>query len=627
MIGYFPKPYENELYYSIFARYHKHVGNYYISNTLTELVGEYYPINYEMPIGTDYLVSQVKQFSDLYSNEYFINNHTLIPFVKPFMKEEWEKSILNKNKSLRHLGLFFYFAKSRDRIEISKDHLYYCSECLKEQFDIYGEGYWNRIHQVPGVFVCTKHHSILNIFENHNLYDNEFVLPRKNDIKIPDEIYSNEVLDCLINLAEDVEYIINMNFDIKTNEYYLDKYKTLIEIKGIAYPVFEGYKKLNNLFLNFYPNEFLKIVDSFFESTANSSWLRYLYGKGMYVGKLHPIRHLLLMRLFCGSARNFFEREYTYVPFGNGPWVCMNPLAEHYQENVAEDIKIGIHSQNRRIQGDIICSCGFVYRLFEGEKSPLEIEHFNLRIIEKGDVWEEALNKLIKEKKSFKEIACYTKMHEKTVSKIIKNKNRKEKEVNEEIKIRKRNEKTEEYRNIWLSMRSNYPEYSRNQLNNLDRKVYTWLRKYDKEWIEQNSPATKVGRFTKAKAYSIEEDLKLLQKAEKLVLEWSEYEKSKKSLIRMSKYKLLNFLGLRDLYFKNSYPLSIKYVESKQELIQDFQKRRVRSLLDNQFENKKVTVAKVAAAAHLADKIKKGEKEIGTFIENEVELHNNNLHI
>ncbi len=44
-------------------------------------------------------------------------------------------------------------------------------------------------------------------------------------------------MDCLINLAKYVEYIIKMNFDTFSSEDFFQKYKTLIEIKGIAYPV------------------------------------------------------------------------------------------------------------------------------------------------------------------------------------------------------------------------------------------------------------------------------------------------------------------------------------------------------------------------------------------------------
>ena len=63
MVAYFPKPYKDELYYSILARYHNHSENEFKSQTLMELTGRYRDINIELPVGLDYLVSEVKLFS------------------------------------------------------------------------------------------------------------------------------------------------------------------------------------------------------------------------------------------------------------------------------------------------------------------------------------------------------------------------------------------------------------------------------------------------------------------------------------------------------------------------------------------------------------------------------------
>lgn len=81
----------------------------------------------------------------------------------------------------------------------------------------------------------------------------------------------------------------------------------------------------------------------------------------------YPIRHLLIMRCLCGSAKKFFEEDFVFAPFGKGPWLCMNKLADHYLEKCVETIEVTIHSTNRRIQGEFRCNCGFTYRLREWE--------------------------------------------------------------------------------------------------------------------------------------------------------------------------------------------------------------------------------------------------------------------
>lgn len=622
MIAYFPKPYRDELYYSILARYHFQSGNEFKSQTLMELTGKYREINIELPVGLDYLVSKVKLFSDQYTRDYFVNSHTIIPFVKIFKNKEWTRE--STNNSLKASILFDLSERKKGDVE-SKKNLYYCSDCLKEQFEMYGEGYWNRIHQIPGIFVCTNHRTVLNPLNRHSLRDKEFVVPKLNDITQLNNIYSEEVMDCLINLAKDVEYVIKMNYDSFSSEYFFRKYKTLIEIKGIAYPIKQRYQKLCNLMLDFYPKEFLELLNSSFQRTDNLSWLSSLNGKGYTFDKLHPIRHLLLMRLLCGSARNFFEKEYSYEPFGPGPWICMNPLADHYLQNIVTEVDISIHEFYRVIRGDMKCSCGFVYRLMGEEKSPLEVKQINGRIVEKGHVWEKKFNGFIEQKLSLKEIANHTKLGVETVRKILKERNLNNEEFKGAEKTRKKNEKTSEYKKIWINMRMEYPDYTRVQLIGLNSKVYKWLRKYDYEWIESNSPESNAGKNIKVKKYSLDEDIAFLRRAEKLILEWPDYEKLKCSLFRKSKHRLLSMLGLKKTCFERAYPLTADYIESHQELLRDFQKRRVKNILENKFNNERVTVSQVAVTAHIAEIVREGEMEISEFIINEVELHNENL--
>lgn len=104
MIGYFPTPYEDELYYSIIARYHIHVGNTSRKQTNKELFGKKVSFNLESPVGLAHLVSLTNTFSQKYTKEYFINHHTLVPFVKPFKNEEWYEQIC-KSEFKNILGL------------------------------------------------------------------------------------------------------------------------------------------------------------------------------------------------------------------------------------------------------------------------------------------------------------------------------------------------------------------------------------------------------------------------------------------------------------------------------------------------------------------------------------------
>jgi len=105
MIPYIPQPYKNEFYYSILARYHFYSGDILASNTLKELTGKTQRINFAVPVGVDKvdnLVTKAKIFSSTFSRDFFINNHTIIPIVRPFKKSEWIQKLIEENfKGLR----------------------------------------------------------------------------------------------------------------------------------------------------------------------------------------------------------------------------------------------------------------------------------------------------------------------------------------------------------------------------------------------------------------------------------------------------------------------------------------------------------------------------------------------
>lgn len=619
MLGFFPKPYKDEYYYSILARYHQQSGNSFKSQSLQDLTGRFYRMNYVFPFGLNQLVAKLQQFSEQFTTEYFVQNHTLIPLIRHFMSDENLNNLINKKGDFKTLFRNF---RTRDGEVDSKEHLYYCSECLKEQFETNGEGYWNRIHQTPGLFVCLHHRCLLNRLNNHSFRDEEFILPKLVDIQDPKIVYSDSVMDCLFDLAEDIKYLFEKEFCLYPKDYYLQKYKTILKVKGLAFPIQQSQEKLIDLMLGYYPIKFLELLNSSFQKTDRTVWLRYLNGNGKYINTLHPIRHLLLMRLLCGSARGFFETEYIYEPYGKGPWICMNPLSNHYLERVVTDIDISIHEAYRVIQGDIKCSCGFQYRLIGDEKSPFEIENFSLRILKRGAVWEKNFNNFVKQGLTLKEISIRTNLSVETIRKIIKREHLDFYRVKELEKKRRRNEKATGYKKVLLECKHKNPSLSRNELRKLVRKEYNWLIKNEKEWIEENSPPVVLGRYAKVRPYSKEEDLKLLNVAETMLLEWSLYEISKGKLIRKSKFKLLSLLGLRGDYSKRKFPLTVEYLYSQEELIIDFQKRKVRNIMELELKNNEVTLVQVVKAANLLAQINKEGSHIIEFIKNEVELHN-----
>jgi hypothetical protein len=92
--------------------------------------------------------------------EELINQHTLYPFYSSFLPEDRAMLILDSMKSEFGGDIHTRTGIMAGGIVISK-YLKFCPECNDEDLSAYGEMYWHRLHQIPGVFVCVKHKVLL----------------------------------------------------------------------------------------------------------------------------------------------------------------------------------------------------------------------------------------------------------------------------------------------------------------------------------------------------------------------------------------------------------------------------------------------------------------------------------
>ena len=63
-----------------------------------------------------------------------------------------------------------------------------------------------------------------------------------------------------------------------------------------------------------------------------------------------------------------------YEPFGQGPWLCLNPIAEHYQQAVIYEMDVHIQPRTKLPVGTFRCSCGYIYT----RKGPTKAKRTNI---------------------------------------------------------------------------------------------------------------------------------------------------------------------------------------------------------------------------------------------------------
>lgn len=629
MISYFPTPYENEVLYSIIARYHYHSAHNSKAETMLSLFGnKAKKFDVDIPSGVTLIVEKLKGVSKGLTADYFIENHSILPLFRQFMESNRYYKVLLKVKGKDKASIKMRTIHKLDDDVKRKEHLYFCKKCLKEQFETHGEGYWNRFHQIPGVFVCTKHKICLTKFPGYNFKKrwNNFIIPNVNDVysNIGDIPVSDKSLEILLDIANDIEYLFNENLTIYPYQYYYEKYMELLKIHGIGYPEIKRKYLLAQKLLDFYPKEVLDLCNSYLSPDNPWCWTRNITEQNRIVN-LHPIRHILIMRLLAGSVKEFYEKNYNYQPFGSGPWICMNHLAEHYLKECVDDLEINVHSAYRRVQGDFTCSCGFKYRLILPEKTPLEVNRFSHRIIERGDLWRNEFQKLLSKNLSIIEISHITKMSRPTVRKIkkqvfsgkkimITRGTGRRKVCSDEIR-------TQNYKEEWEIIFKENPTLNRTQLKALNQAAFAWIKKNDEAWMEKHLPPVK-WRSKNDDKYYIKMDNKLLQGAREAYSNWSIYEREKGRLQRITITGLLTHIGIStSVVIKkgHNYPLLKEFLESVIENKEKFQKRRIQHVLENKFISEIVTVSKIKDAASLYRKL---NPEIEKYLEEQVELHN-----
>lgn len=71
-------------------------------------------------------------------------------------------------------------------------------------------------------------------------------------------------------------------------------------------------------------------------------------------GAAHPLHHLMLVAVLDGLQAVEPDR-----PFGTGPWLCRNPVADHYRREAVVDVTV--RRDRQALYGDFACSCGYIY--------------------------------------------------------------------------------------------------------------------------------------------------------------------------------------------------------------------------------------------------------------------------
>jgi len=528
---FFPTPYPDELLYSVLARYCIQSGNNNYINNFDDIFGSRNVIaSVEFQGRLDLLMLNMPKYSE-YTIERFIFQHTLFPYYLSFSPEEKAREVI---ELMSNKGTSKIYNKTGIVSHSIKTNLFlrFCPKCNEEDFLKYGENYWHRLHQIPGVLMCPIHKVTIQDSIVHARGANRQSFIGSNSTNCINnnraDVYSKEIVERLVEISREVELLLTKEYEFQNVDVikyrYMDR---LIEKKIACQNTMVHHKKLRKLLIDYWGAEVLNLVQSEIYLDKNCSWLEKLVieSKTMF----QPMRNILLYKALGMDADTLL---------------------------------------NSKIDAATV------------------IPHKIL--------WEEKLKKLCKEELSLREIAIKLDSTSITIKKYIEKNgienfwinNGGGKYINKPyLKTPEYISKRDESRDKWSKIIEENPNKSKTYMMKKDQGLHSWLIRYDNEWLQNNSPKrVEVEKHDQWK----ERDIELLPIVVDIVEKMKE---GKPQRIRW--HSIGGKMGINGslLNRKNKMPLVKAYIESVEETLEEFQIRKIKWAI-RELENNNESITK-----------------------------------
>jgi hypothetical protein len=506
VIGNWPDPYPDELFYSICARYSQRVRYSSKRFVVAELFGTGQAMAcVSLPSHLSYLVSQLPPKFN-YDIDRIINQHTLLPYFAPFLPPErytrLRQDMCGNNGPMLHMraGLM------ASRVPLPQ-WLRFCPQCVEEDRRKYGECYWHRIHQTPGVEICPLHKSRLRNSSAHarNMQTRYEFIPAESVVPeaLPKQLVENEYLaEIFFALASDTQWLLKQR-DLSQELVALQQ-RYRLRLADIGLSTYRGRIDRNELlarFRNVYTLDLLRLLHCDLDEHTEDNWLVRLAHKPD--NTQHPLHHLLLIHFLGQTAESFFRLPTQNKHFGDGPWPCLNPVCQHYrQPQVSEYTVTYSPFVSGKPIGAFSCTCGFTY-LRTGPDTSAE-DRFKISSVRAfGHLWESRLSHLWKDETvSLRQIArqlgvdpLTIKRHASRLDLPFPRPVSRTCRLNEAQKLRSplrrmpEQSMLEEYRARWLSALQEYQDAGMKFIRGKCAKLYKWLYRHDTAWLKAHLPA------------------------------------------------------------------------------------------------------------------------------------------
>lgn len=384
--------YPDEVVYSALARLRQRMRFLSIVAFMRDICGIWSAIPaVDLPSYIEHLASVLSGSPPLTVDQ-VIAQHTLLPFYLPFLSSERGNELkkIMRGRTRKDIQLVLGYKYSN----LPKSQwLRYCPRCVQEDRERWGECYWHRIHQVPGIEVCPDHAVWIqdsdaparDLRPCHEFRSAERTVTQSvARMLMPDDCGATAILA----FAQNAAWLLNVSSVSPDPDALRRRYLALLAGRGLATHTNRVHAHhFKQAFLRDYPQEVLGRLEGEHGALRSGDGVLALVRRVR--SSYSPIHHLLMMQFLRQTAESFFAIPSHPEHFGAGPWPCLNPAARHYQHAVIKVCAIAMRADGRPV-GTFSCSCGFAYARTGPDWSPMMQFHVG-RVLIYGRVWDQKL--------------------------------------------------------------------------------------------------------------------------------------------------------------------------------------------------------------------------------------------
>lgn len=492
MLTFFPTPYPDELLYGICARYHQRSGHTSAGHTMRDLFGNRQAATViDLPTRINSIVERLHP-QTLHTAATLINAHTMFPLYRPFIPTSRAERITRLMTGETRTGNVHMAIGQTASVVTPLKFLRFCPLCLRADEHNYGEPYWHRSHQVPGVPACHLHHVWLadsdvavggmRAKQSLVVLDPEMMMQQQPLREAREFFHYSWLAAAAHQLLNGLSFERTLGLAELRRRYLHHLY-----CKGLASATgrMEGHRLVES-FLDFYGTKFLAALHCGIATGHADNWLLALVRKPLRAA--HPLQHLLLIRFLGLEIKDFLLGEVSkHSLFGSGPWPCLNPAASHFRRAVVGACTITRNTATGAPVGTFICKCGFTYSRNGPDRCRSDRSRVD-RIVAMGLVWEERLSYLIlTEKMSFSAVARQLEVDVKTVQRHLELLSKKTAGVTVPQSFSNDKELNRRRAN-WQDLCAANPGIGTRALRHLQGADYAWLYRRDRAWLQAHLP-------------------------------------------------------------------------------------------------------------------------------------------